>query len=428
VRTAPICALLLVLLLPAGEAAAQRLRAPFRSRDVSQPVTFSNAIVRIFQEHCQVCHRPGDVGPFSLLSYSTARLYAQRIKNETETRRMPPWKPVPGYGEFQDERRLTDQQIRLIARWVEAGAPEGDAAELPPPRYFPEGWALGSPDLVLEPPSAYTIPAEGSDIYRCFSLPVGLLQDRYVTGVEVLPGNRAVVHHMILFADPLGLSTRLDEQDPGPGYECFGGPGFFQTGVLGAWAPGNQPQRFPEGVGLRLPATGRVVMQLHYHPNGLPQSDRTRVGLHLNSGPVIKELQLLVALNFNFVIPAGASRHVVTAAATVPPGVTARAIAVIPHMHLLGREIRLEAVFPEGARRPLIYIDDWDFEWQATYYYKEPVRLPGGTRLELTAVYDNSAGNPKNPNRPPQDVRFGERTTDEMCLAGIWYVEDTSIR
>jgi hypothetical protein len=338
---------------------------------------------------------------------------------------MPPWKPVPGFGEFQDERRLTQHDIDLIARWVDQGAPEGDPADLPPSRSFPDLWVLGTPDLVLQPGADYTVPAAGGDIYRCFSLPVGLLQERYITGIEVRPGSRAAVHHMLLFADPLGFSARLEAAGGAqPGYDCFGGPGFLLTGVLGAWAPGNQPQRFPPGIGLRLPATGRVVMQVHYHPNGVQQSDRTQVGLILNRGPIQKELQLLVAVNTSFVIPAGAARHEVKATAVVPPGLNARAIAVTPHMHLLGREVRMDALYPDGTRRPLIYISDWDFEWQATYYYKEPLPLPAGTRVGLTSIYDNSEANPHNPNRPPREVRFGERTTDEMCLAGIWYVAE----
>jgi hypothetical protein len=163
-------------------------------------------------------------------------------------------------------------------------------------------------------------------------------------------------------------------------------------------------------------------MQVHYHPNGVRTTDRTQVGLALNRGPIQKDLQLLINVNTNFAIPAGASRYTVTATSTVP--VNAHAIAVLPHMHLLGREVRMEAVYPDGTRRPLIYIDDWDFQWQATYYYKDPVPLPAGTRVELTSIYDNSDANPKNPNQPPKEVRFGELTTDEMCLSGVWYVAD----
>ena len=396
---------------------------PFRSRATHVPVTFNNQIVRLFQDNCQVCHRPGEIAPFSLMSYTPARLYAQRIKNETQAHRMPPWKPVPGFGEFQDERRLTPQQLDLIARWVDQGAPEGDPADLPPPRSFPDTWAIGTPDLLLQPATDYAVPAEGTDVYRCFSLPIGLLQDRYITAAEVRPGNRNVVHHMVLFADPLGASARLEASGGSqPGYDCFGGPGFLLTGILGAWAPGNQPQTFPAGIGLKLPATGRVVMQVHYHPNGVRTTDRTQVGLALNRGPIQKDLQLLINVNTNFAIPAGASRYTVTATSTMP--VNAHAIAVLPHMHLLGREVRMDAVYPDGTRRPLIYINDWDFQWQATYYYKEPVPLPAGTRVELTSIYDNSDANPKNPNQPPKEVRFGELTTDEMCLSGVWYVAD----
>lgn len=415
---------LAILLLSFGPPlAAQPVAIPSRSR--GSAVTFSNQIVRIFQKNCQVCHHPGAIAPSSLMSYSEALPYARSIKTETQSRRMPPWKPVAGFGEFRDERHLSDREIEVIARWVDLGAPEGDPRDLPPPAQFPDEWTLGTPDLVLQPDADFSIAADASDIYRCFSLPMGLLQNRNITGVEVRPGNSSVVHHMVLFQDPLALSTRLAVRgDPQPGYSCFGGPGIPVLDIIGAWAPGNQPQTFPEGVGLRVTAGSRAVMQVHYHPNGAAQTDRTRVGLYFDRQPVQKDLQFAFVINEDFVIPAGASRHTVTASAVIPPLRNARAISILPHMHLLGREIRLDAVYPDGARHPMIYINDWDFQWQGTYYYKEPVPLPPGTRLELTAVYDNSADNPKNPNSPPRNVRFGEQTTDEMCLALLWFITD----
>jgi len=401
-------------------------QAPSRSRSSAPGVTFTNQIVRLFQNNCQVCHRPGDIGPFSLMNYEDARIHARTIRGEVMERRMPPWKPVAGFGEFQGERRLPDREIALINRWVDLGAPEGDPRDLPSPAEFPDQWTLGTPDLVVEPPADFSIPAEGDDIYRCFSIPLGLVQNRHITGVEVRPGNRSVVHHMVLFGDPAGLSARLDP--PGaaqPGYSCFGGPGIPAIDILGAWAPGNQPQTFPAGVGLRVTAGARAVMQIHYHPSGSRQTDRTRVGLYFNREPVQRDLRFVPVINEDFVIPAGAPRHVVTASLTIPANVqNARVISILPHMHLLGREIRLEALYPDGTRRPLIRIDDWDFDWQGTYYYKEPVPLPPLTRIELTAVYDNSEGNPRNPSRPPRAVRFGEQTTDEMCLALLWYISD----
>jgi len=252
-----------------ASAGAQSPPIPFRSRSALPAVTSNNQIVRIFQKSCQVCHRPGDIGPFSLMSYAGALPYANHIKAETRARRMPPWKPVAGFGEFLDERGLSQRDIDPIARWVDLGAQEGDPRDLPPPIQFPDQWVLGDPDLVVEPPADFSVSAEGEDIYRCFSIPLGLVQDRFITGVEVRPGNRSVVHHMVLFSDPLGLSARLGNGgDPRPGYSCFGGPGIPILDVIGAWAPGNQPQVFPSGVGLRATAGSRAVMQIHYHPNG----------------------------------------------------------------------------------------------------------------------------------------------------------------
>ncbi len=401
---------------------AQSLPVPSRARSANTVVTFNNQIVRIFQKHCQVCHHPGDIGPFSLMTYAEARTQARNIKLQTGQRKMPPWPPVPGFGEFHDERRLTPNEIEWIARWVDAGAPEGDPKDAPPPLQFNDQWTLGTPDLVLEPPSAFPVAAGGNDIYRCFSIPTGLLANRHVSAVEVRPGSRAVVHHVLLFEDALGVSAGMG--DPQSGYPCFGGPGFLPTGLIGGWAPGNRPQVLPEGIGIKTTAGARVVMQVHYHPNGAAQIDRTRVGLFFSRTPVEKDLFVLPIVNTTFVIPAGEPRYTVTASFVVPPLVSGRAIAITPHMHMLGREIRVDAIYRDGTRRPMVYIDDWNFQWQGTYFYQDPVPLPALARLELTAVYDNSTANPNNPHNPPRDVRWGEQTTDEMCLAFVSFILD----
>jgi len=404
-------------LLPAawGQPVPSRSRSSLRA-----PVTFNNQIVRIFQQNCQACHHPGDVGPFSMMSHREVVPWLKQIKTEVQARRMPPWKPVPGHGEFVEERRLSQQEIELIARWVDSGAPEGDPRDLPAPLEFSEQWTLGTPDLVLEPEADFVVPAEGSDVYRCFSIPTRLLQGRHVTSIEMRPGNRSVVHHVLLFPDPLGVSaTMAKPNDPQAGYSCFGGPGIPTDSILGAWAPGIRPQVLPPGVGVRLTPGGRVVMQVHYHVNGTPQGDRTRVGLYFARDPAPKELLWAPIANLGFEIPPGESRYTVTASFSVPPFLNARAHFIGPHMHQLGREMRAEAVFRDGTRRPLIYIDDWDFNWQAIYTFREPVLLPSGTRIEVTAVYDNSTGNPRNPFNPPRPIRWGEQTTDEMCLLFI---------
>jgi hypothetical protein len=414
------CCLLLTLLC--APLSSQTIPLPYRSRSAHvQPVTFSNQIVRIMQENCQGCHHPGEVAPFSLMTYPDAAIRAALIKNAVSTRYMPPWKPLPGRHEFVDERRLTGEEIDLIVRWADAGAPQGDPGRMPPPLEFRDNWRLGEPDLVLAIGEDYTPGQFGDDDYRCFSIPTELLQDKKIGAIEVRPGNRRIVHHVLLFPDPMGESASLHQaNDPKPGYECFGDPGFSATGFLGGWAPGNSPQVLPRGVAYSIPASSRVVMQVHYHPDGTLQSDRTKVGIHFSGDPSPKELLTLPLVNMNFMIPPGAKNHEVVA--TVPVIAQARIYSVLPHMHLLGRQIRLEMISPAGVAETLIEIDDWDFEWQDTYHFTEPVRPPFLGQLKLTATYDNSGDNPLNPNRPPKAVGWGPKTTDEMCLAFIGFV------
>jgi mono/diheme cytochrome c family protein len=382
-------------------------------------VTFNDQVVRVFQQHCQVCHRPGEAAPFSLTTYRDAYPWRQQIALATEARRMPPWKPVAGHGDFTGVRRLSEAEIVLIRRWVDAGAPEGDARDLPPPREFARGSQLGPPDLTLTPETVFAVPAYTSDLYRCFTVPTSFKEDRWVTASEVMPGNRQVVHHVLTFIDTSGISETLDRNDPGLGYTCFGGPGFSPQGGLGGWAPGAAATVLPEGVGWRLPAGARVVIQVHYHNHGGATTDRTSIGLHFARGPIDKRARTIPVLNTTFSIPAGAARHEVRASYTLPPTRNMHAIGITPHMHLLGREMKVTATYPDGTKRSLIYIDDWDFNWQGTYEYVKPVPLPGGTRIDIEAIYDNSTGNPRNPNSPPKDVTWGEATTDEMLIAFI---------
>ena len=381
-------------------------------------MTWGNQVARLFQEHCQGCHRPGDVAPFPLVSYGDAYRQHRKLLRAIETRKMPPWKPVPGFGDFTGSRRLSDADVALVRAWVAAGAPEGDPAQAPAPRRFPDTWTLGAPDAVLtsEP---FEVPVQKSDLYRCFVLPTSFPEDRYLSAVEFIPGNRQVVHHLLTYMDTTGQAEALDRADPGPGYTCFGGPGFPPTTMgVGGWAPGAPPQVNPDGTGILLPAGARVVLQVHYHNHaGSPQVDQSRIGLHFARRPVDKRVRAIAAINRGLLIPAGAERHVVRAAYTVPPHVSFHAVAISPHMHLLGREMKVTATLPDGTVRPLIHLDDWDFHWQGQYNFAAPVPLPAGTRVDVEAIYDNSARNKRNPHSPPRDVAWGEGTTDEMCIA-----------
>jgi hypothetical protein len=384
--------------------------------------TFSRDIAPIFQRHCQECHRPGGGAPFQLLTYDQVYRRREKILETTRTRAMPPWKPVAGYGDFLGVRGLTKDEIALIGRWVETGAPEGDPADLPPRAAFESAPSRGTPDLVLRS-EPFTVPSRSGDVYRCFSTPTTFAEDRYFTVTEVVPGNSRIVHHMLAMVDAGGASAHIRPSDLSPGYPCFGGPRVRIDGYLGGWTPGSRPWIMPEGVGIRLPAGARVVIQMHYH-NGGPtaESDRTEIRLHTAATPIVKELRFARVGSFTFTIPAGAQHHEIEASMFVHRSMSL--IAIHPHMHLLGREMKAWAKLPDQSSQPLVHIDDWDFNWQGFYFYRTPVGLPRGAWIELTAAWDNSERNARNPNRPPQLVRWGERTVDEMGHAAILYTFD----
>ncbi len=420
--------LLLWVFLP-GEGIDARDVASRRSNRAQPGVpTFSQEIVRIFQKNCQTCHHPGDIAPFSLMTFAEARPWSRAIREQVILRKMPPWKPTAGCGDFREIRGLTDDERAKIVAWVDGSSPEGNVADLPAPLEFPDGWALGEPDLILSMNEEYT-PPTGGDIYRCFSLPVALRGDRYVSAVDVRPGNRKILHHEISYLDPNGASVALDAADPGPGYTCFGGPGFNSTGILNAWAPGARAIDEGEGIGIKLPRNARVVLQLHYHPSGTEEKDRTEIGLYFARSAVKKELNFLPLENTTFSIPAGAKRHEVTASIVTPPFSLADAhiVSIAPHMHLLGREIGIDITRPNSQTECLIKLDDWDFNWQSFYHFNQPIAAPGGSRLKLTSYYDNSSDNPRNPNVPPKIVTYGERTIDEMSLGLDGFTADSQV-
>lgn len=403
--------------------------------------TYSREVSRIIQEKCQSCHRAGDIAPFALASYEDAKTWAADIKRVVEQRRMPPWKPVDAHDRFTSFRGLTEDQRKTILDWIEAGSPEGDPAGLPEPLPETGKWLLGEPDLMLEMPESYT-PPRGKDMYRCFVLPTGLEQDQFVSAVDVSPGDRGIVHHVILYLDVTGQSEKLDAADPGPGYTCYGGPG-LDAGIgasgtfsitdllsvgnmLGGYTPGQRPEHLPPGIGLFLDKRARVVMQVHYYSTRNSTEDRTSVGLYFSRQPVQKRLLWapVVPLDnrgrLSMTIPAGAENHTVSAQFSLPPLnlFDVSVVAVYPHMHLLGRRIEVEVRRPrEASSERMILIDDWDFNWQGPYAYKEPVRVPGGSSIRLACTYNNSASNPKNPAVEPRTIQWGEGTEDEMCLA-----------
>jgi len=381
--------------------------------------TFNKDIAPILYENCATCHRPGEVAPFSLLTYQDAAKRASLIATVTKKHYMPPWKPEPGYGNFDHVRRLTDDQIAKIQEWAMTGALEGDAADKPATPAFPSGWQAGEPDQVLKVSAPYTLAADGRDQFRCFVLPMNLAKGSYVSGAEFRPGNPRVVHHALIFLDSTGTARRLAAASGGVGYPCFGGPGFTGAGLLVGWAPGYTPLPAEPALSQAVRPGTDVVVQIHYHPSGKPEQDQSSIGLKF-SGPPTKGRALLLVVNRYLDIPAGDPHYVVKASVTVPQD--AELWGITPHAHYLATDMKVNARLPDGSVIPLIWIKDWDFNWQGQYRYKQPIQLPKGTKIELEYVYDNSAGNPHNPSNPPVHVRFGEQTKDEMALAFLGLV------
>jgi hypothetical protein len=390
--------------------------------------TFSNEVVRIFQNRCQTCHHPGDIAPFSLMTYADAAPHADAIKYMTQTRQMPPWKATPSCGEFAEARVLGDDEIDTIAKWVDNGAPQGNIADLPPQKNFDGGWALGQPDLVLSYSEPYTPPV-ARDMYRCFPMPTTVPEDKYVSAIDIKPGDPTTVHHVIAYLDGSGsASQKLDEADSGPGYTSFGGPGFSVdslSATLGGWAPGARPTLLPDDVALLMPAQSRVVLQVHYHPHGIKTvPDTTQIGIYYAKKKPNRIVRILPLVNQSFTIPPNDPNYKV---ATIPFSLPfpTHLYFIAPHMHLLGRKMHVTATLPTGSQKCLINVDDWDFNWQGLYQYKDPVAIPSNTKLAVEAYYDNSTDNLRNPNNPPKPVSWGEQTTDEMCIAFLGFTIDS---
>ncbi len=386
---------------------------PFARQPQNDKVTFTRDIAPLLYKRCASCHHDGGAAPFPLLSYRDAAKRASLIAKVTASRYMPPWKPEPGYGRFEGERRLAVAEIAAIREWADAGAPEGDPALLPVAPKFPEGWELGRPDLVAKMPALFSVAADGPDVYQCFVIPLGVAEDKYVRAVEFEPGNRKLVHHALFFVDASGAARRRAAGETQRSYPCFGVPGFLPTNSLGGWSPGNGPIRLPEGAPAVLRKGGDLVLQIHFHPTGKPEQDQSSLGLYFTDKPPEKKVAD-VALGSNRIdIPAGDTSYKVTDHFTLP--IDVEAIGIIPHAHYLCKEMKGWAVPPNGKKQWLIWIRDWDFNWQEEFRYEAPLRLPEGTRLEMEFTYDNSEGNPRNPNRPPKRVVWGPDTTDEMA-------------
>jgi Flp pilus assembly protein TadD/mono/diheme cytochrome c family protein len=382
-----------------------------------EAVTFNRDIAPVVYRNCAPCHRPGEAGPFSLLSYADVRKRADQIARVTGRRYMPPWPPEPGYGEFAGERRLKPEEIALLQRWAHQGAPETPPADAPAPPCFTEGWQLGSPDLVVEMRETYTVPAEGGDVFRNFVLPVPIKGTRYVRALELRPGDKKVVHHANVLLDSTGSARRLDERDPGVGFAGMDveleSDRFEPDSHFLFWKPGTAAVTEPPGMAWRLDEGTDLVLNMHLQPTGKPERIRPMVGLYFTDEaptkfPMLLQLEQDGAID----IPPGERQFVVGDHYDLP--VDVEVLGVYPHAHYVGREVQAFAMLPDGTKRWLIWIRDWDFAWQAVYRFAHPVFLPRGSRLEMRITYDNSADNVRNPSDPPRRVVAGNRSTDEM--------------
>jgi peroxiredoxin/mono/diheme cytochrome c family protein len=391
-------------------------------------VTYYKDVLPILQNHCQSCHRPGNVGPFSLLTYSQAVKWSDSLVEEVKAKRMPPWKAEAneflGHG-----RSMSEKEIALLQNWVDQGMAKGNEADAPAPIKFSEGWSLGKPDLILEADDDVIVGANGRDTFHCLVFPTNFTEDRHIAAIEVQPGNPKVVHHTIQVIDSYGRARRLQEsyqkkltpesKDRGPGYSVSMGMGFIPNPAngLGGWAPGLVPQRLPDGLGYKLPKGSDIVVQIHYHRTGKVEKDRTRLGIYFAKGEVKNHFQGIAVPGFFFRIPSGEKNFKIDQKYHVDEDLTA--YWLVPHMHLLGKDIELLMTRPGEKETSLIQIKQWDYNWQEMYQLKEPIKLPKGTTLRIKATFDNSADNPLNPSSPPKNVRIGEQTTDEMCFVFV---------
>lgn len=390
------------------------LAAPAHSAPAS--VTYHKHIAPILYEFCAPCHRPGESAPFSLLTYQDARKRAALIASVTRRRYMPPWLPQPGYGDFANERRLTDTQIDRIGQWAAAGAPEGSASDSPKPPVFTPGWQLGAPDLVLSVAHPFALPADGPDVFWNFVIAPGVRQTRYIKAVEVRPGNARAVHHANLLLDR-ARSSRHQEKTPGDGFQ--GMDLNIETATFDPdshflfWKPGASPRVEPDGMSWRLDPGNDLVLNVHFHPTGKPELVAPSIGLYFTGKPPAQFPMLLqIERDSALDLPPGTRDFLVSDDFRLP--IDADVIAVYPHAHYLGSLLEGFATLPDGSRQWLIRIPQWDLNWQAVYRCRKPLFLPKGTLISMRFHYDNSAANPRNPNSPPRRVTAGNQSTDEM--------------
>jgi len=401
------------------------LALPLLGSAETKDVTWSRDIAPLLQEKCVECHREGGGAPFTLQSYRDASRRARTILAVVEDRYMPPWHAIGGDIPLAGDRRLDPTQIDRLRSWVQAGKPEGDPADLPPPREFVEGWALGEPDLVITMDQAYELPANGPDIYRNFVIPTGLKKDKFVRAIQFRPGSPEVVHHALIYVDGSGKARRADAEDKEPGFSEMpvdGGTGR----QIGGWVPGATARPLPEGLAHRIPKGADIVIQTHFHLSGKPERERSTIGLYFADGPPEREF---TSIQFPPIFGAFAGidlkpgdDHVEIHDAFELP-VPVRAFGAHAHAHYRGKSLRMIAKLPDGGETlTLLNVPDWDMDWQEEYRFAEQVLLPAGTRIEVDVAWDNSEASTNNPVVPPVRVRWGFESLDEMGSIDLFVV------
>lgn len=377
-------------------------------------VTFNKQVLPVLQKRCQDCHRPGEAAPMSLLTYQDARPWAKAIRQAVLTKKMPPWFADAAYGHFSNDRSLSQAEVDTIVAWVDGGAKEGDPHDAPPARKFVEGWNIGQPDLVIQMPNAFHVPATGTVEYQYVILPTHLTEDKWVLATEVRPSHREVMHHVITSIREPG-SKWMADKEPGVVFIPPKGSRAGQLdGGLSGYVPGQAlpPPGSPRRATL-LKAGSDIVFQLHYTPNGTPFDDQTKIGIVFAREPPAERLMGGNSAAFKFAIAPGDANYKVEASSTVP--YDCELFSMMPHAHLRGKSFEYRIVRPDGTSETVLSVPHYDFHWQLTYYVDKPIHLPKGTKVEVTAFYDNSANNLNNPD-PTKEIHWGEQTWEEMMM------------
>jgi tetratricopeptide (TPR) repeat protein len=399
-----------------GEATPEAASQSAVAKPDAGPPDFATDVAPLLYKKCATCHHEGGPGPFPLIEYGDVSDHGKQIVDVTHSGYMPPWLPKPGdiAFEYEQQRRLTDTEKKLLADWVAAGMPSGDLARTPAPPKFEVGWQLGEPDLILEAEYAFELQPGGADIYRNFVISVPDGPPRFVKAVELQPGSPAVVHHSVMRIDTTGELRKLDAADPAPGFDgMVFGAARMPGGRFIGWTPGKTPDPGSEDRSWQLTGGADLVVQVHLRPSGKPETIRPKVGLHFATRPPTRFALSMDLSSSDIDIAPGETNYRVTDTFELPADVDL--ISVYPHAHYIGKELDGYVVLPDGTRRMLVEIDDWDFDWQDAYRLVTPLRLPKGSVIHMDYRYDNSADNPRNPTSPPKRVTYGQNSTDEMA-------------